>query len=191
MRKRSLALVVPFILAACASSAGSPSASAPPSVAAPSEAASSPSASAAASPSAAPSEAAASANPWTAYVSDSLQPRLDEITAASTLWGERFATAAAAGATDSDKIALGNAAFRLRTALLSATSTVTEDPPPECGTEATGQVTSFVDKLTTDAADLLATTDATADNLADAQALVQETADRMTPVNEAIAQACA
>jgi hypothetical protein len=129
-------------------------------------------------------------NPWTAYVSDTLQPVLDEITAASTLWGERYATAAAAGATDSDKIALGNAAFRFRTALLSATSTITEEPPPECGTDAAGQVTSYVEKLTTDSADLLATTDATADSLADAQALVQQTAAELGPVTEAIAAAC-
>ena len=91
LRNRGLVLPVLVLVAACASTATTPSAA--PSVAAPSVAPSvAPSASAAPA-SVAPSEPPASVDPGAAFRDESLQPVLDEITTALTRWGEA-ATAA-------------------------------------------------------------------------------------------------
>ena len=195
MRIRYSILVIPLVVAACASSAGSPSPAAPsaaapsvaPSAAAPSEA---PSAAASSAP---PSEAAASPDPWAAYRDDTLKPLIDQIKAAYPEWGEAFTTAAASGATDFDKVVFATAAFKIRNALASATTTFGEavSDLPDCGVEAQTKAQEFVATLTKDSQDLVAEkTTADADR-ADAVAALLEKADASaTEITTAIDQAC-
>jgi hypothetical protein len=100
MRKRTFSLILPLlVLAACGSTAGTPSAAAP-SVAAPSEAPPSVAASPSAVPSAPPSEAPASVDPATAFNDETLAPVLTEISTALQRWGEAATAAAAPDAGD-------------------------------------------------------------------------------------------
>jgi hypothetical protein len=181
----SLALIVPLVIAACASTAGSPSPAATSSPA-PSAVAGSPEPSA----SAQPSEAAATPDAWAEYRDGTLRPALDEITTALTQWEAAFAAAAAADASDTDRIAYSNAAFRVRSALASAAVLAAEEVP-ECGVEAQGQAQSFVAALTQAAEELVADDSVSADQAAAAGALIQQAADAAPALNEAIDQACA
>ena len=195
MRIRYSILIIPLVVAACASSAGSPSPAAPsaaapseaPSVAAPSEA---PSASA---PSAPPSEAAASPDPWAVYRDETLKPLIDQIKAAYPEWGDAFTTAAASGATDTEKVIFATAAFKVRNALATATSTFGEEATlPDCGLEAQTQAQAFVAKLTEDSQDLLAeSTTANSDKADAVAALIEQAGASATEITTAIDQACA
>lgn len=191
MRIRYSILIIPLVVAACASSAGSPSAAAP-SVAAPSEAPSmAPSEAPSEAPSVAPSESVAPADPFATYRTDTLQPALDQITAALPQFGEAFTTATADDAADTDKIAFATAAFKLRVALESGTALLAEpvEGLPECGVEAQTQAQGFVATLTEDSKDLLG---ATADpDQADAVTeFVDQATTSATELTTALDQAC-
>ena len=188
MRIRTLSLIIPILVlvAACASTASSPSAAAP-SVAAPSEAPSvAPSASAPAS--VAPSEPPASVDPGTAFRDETLQPVLDEITTALTRWGEAATAAAAPDAPDTAKIALTGAAFRVRVALESASATLAAgEGMPECATPARDEAVTFIGELTSSSEDLLADDSASPD---DVQAVITQAADGFPALAEAVTTAC-
>ena len=199
MRIRFSILIIPLVVAACASSAGSPSPAAPSAAAqseAPSAAASSEAPSAAASseaPSAPPSEAAASPDPWAAYRDETLNPLIDQIKTAYPQWGDAFNTAAASGATDSDKVVFATAAFKVRNALATAASVFGEEVTglPECGVEAQTQAQAFIAKLTEDSQDLLAeSTTADPDNADAVTELIEEADASATELTTAIG-ACA
>lgn len=195
MRIRYLTLAIPLVLAACGSSAGSPS-QATTSSAEPSVAVASPMPSATVSspqPSAPPSASAAPPDAFTTFRDETARPALDEISTALTRWGEAFTTAAAAGATDTDQIAFSNAAFRLRTALASASALLAEEVPDlsDCGLEAQQEAQNFVAKLTEDSQDLLAETSASQDQLAAATTLITEAAAAATTLTQQLDQACA
>jgi hypothetical protein len=187
MRKRTLSLILPLlVVAACASTAGTPSAAAP-SVAAPSAAPSvAPSVSAA--PSVAPSEPPASVDPAAAFRDDELQPVLDEITTALTRWGEAATAAAAPDAPDTARIALASAAFRARVALESGTAILTAAEPPECATAARDQAVTFIGELTSSSEDMLADDSVSPD---DVQGVLQQATDGIPALTEAVTTACA
>ena len=189
MRLRTLGLVLPalVLVAACASTASSPSAA--PSVAAPSVAPSvAPSASAAPA-SVAPSEPPASVDPGTAFRDDTLQPLLDEITTALTRWGEAATAAAAPDAPDTAKIALASAAFRVRVALESATATLTAgEGMPECATPARDAAVTFIGELTSSSEDLLTDDSASPD---DVQGVITQATEGIPALAEAVTTACA
>jgi hypothetical protein len=188
MRIRTFSLIIPILVlvAACASTASSPSAAAP-SVAAPSAAPSvAPSASAA--PSVAPSEPPASVDPGTAFRDDELQPVLDEITTSLTRWGEAATAAAAPDAPDTARIALASAAFRVRVALESGTAILTAAEPPECAIPARDAAVTFIGELTSSSEDLLADDSASSD---DVQGVITQATDGIPALTEAVTTACA
>ena len=189
MRIRTFSLIVPILVlvAACASTASSPSAA--PSVAAPSVAPSvAPSASASAPASVAPSEAPPSVDPATAFRDDTLQPLLDEITTALTRWGEAATAAAAPDAPDTARIALASAAFRVRVALESAAATLEAgEGMPECATPARDEAVTFIGELTSSSEDLLADDAVSPD---DVQGVIQQAAEGLPPLAEAVTTAC-
>ena len=82
---------------------------------------------------------------------------VDQVTTALPQFAEAFAAAAAADATDTEKIAFGTAAFKLRVALESGTAilAVPVEGLPECGVEAQTQAQGFFATLTEDSQDLL------------------------------------
>ena len=193
MRIRTFSLMIPILVlvAACASTASSPSAAAP-SVVAPSVApsvAASPSASAPAS--VAPSEPPASVDPNAAFRDETMQPLFDEITTALTRWGEAATAAAAPDAPDTAKIALAGAAFRVRVALESATATlgaaVAGEDMPECAAPARDEAVTFLGNLTSSSEDLLADDSASPD---DVQAVIQQATDGLPALTEAVTTAC-
>ena len=193
MRIRYSILIIPLVVAACASSAGSPSPAAPSAAAqseAPSAAASSEAPSAA--PSAPPSEAAA-ADPWAAYRDETLKPIIDQINTAYPQWGDAFNTAAASGATDSDKIVFATAAFKVRNALATAASVFAEEVKglPECGVEAQTQAQAFVTTLTENSQDLLAESMTADPDKADAVTELIEEADASATELTTAIDACA
>jgi hypothetical protein len=194
MRIRYSILIIPLVVAACASSAGSPSPAAPsaaaPSVA-PSEAPSM--APSAAAPSAAPSEAAASPDPFAAFRDDTLKPTVEQVTTALPQFGEAFTAAAAADASDTDKIAFATAAFKLRVALQSGTAILAEEVAdlPECGVEAQTQAQGFFATLTEDSQDLLAATTADPDQAGAVTEFVEKASASASELTTAIDQACA
>jgi len=192
MRIRTFSLIIPILVlvAACASTASSPSAAAP-SVAAPSVA---PSASVAPSEppaSVAPSEPPASVDPNAAFRDETMQPLLDEITTALTRWGEAATAASAPDAPDTAKIALAGAAFRVRVALESATATlgaaVAGEDMPECAGPARDEAVTFLGELTSSSDDLLADDSASPD---DVQAVIQQATDGLPALTEAVTTAC-
>jgi hypothetical protein len=192
MRIRTFSLIIPILVlvAACASTASSPSAAAP-SVAAPSVA---PSASVAPSEppaSVAPSEPPASVDPNAAFRDETMQPLLDEITTALTRWGEAATAAAAPDAPDTAKIAVAGAAFRVRVALESATATlgaaVAGEDMPECAAPARDEAVTFLGELTSSSEDLLADDSASPD---DVQAVIQQATDGLPALTEAVTTAC-
>jgi hypothetical protein len=190
MRIRTFSLMIPILVlvAACASTASSPSAAAP-SVAAPSVApsvAASPSASAPAS--VAPSEPPASVDPGTAFRDDTLQPVLDEISTALTRWGEAAAAAAAPDADDTDRIALTGAAFRVRVALESGTALLDAAEVPDCATPVRDEAKTFIEGLTSSSEELLGDDSASPD---DVNAVIQQATDGAPPLLEALGTACA
>ena len=189
MRKRTFSLILPLlVLAACGSTAGTPSAAAP-SVAAPSEAPPSVAASPSAAPaSVAPSEPPASVAPGSAFNDETLQPVLTEISTALGRWGEAATAAAAPDAGDTAKIALASAAFRVKVALESGTAILTDSAPDECATPVRDQAVTFIADLTTSATDLLTDDSASPD---DVQAVIQQATDGTGTLNEALATACA
>ena len=191
MRIRYSILIIPLVVAACASSAGSPSAAAP-SVAAPSVAPSvAPSEAPSVAPSVAPSEAAASLDPFAAFRDETLKPPVDQVTTALPQFAEAFAAASAADATDTEKIAFGTAAFKLRVALESGTAilAVPVEGLPECGVEAQTQAQGFFATLTEDSQDLLGAT-ANADQADAVTEFVDQATTSATELTTAIDQAC-
>ena len=197
MRIRYSILIIPLVVAACASSAGSPSPAAP-SAAAPSEAPSAaseaPSVAPSEAPSAPPSEAAASPDPWAAYRDETLKPLIDQIKTAYPAWGDAFNTAAASDATDSEKVVFATAAFKVRNALATAASTFGEAVTGfrSADVEAQTQAQAFVAKLTEDSQDLLAESTTASSDKADAvTALVEQAGASATELTTAIDQACA
>lgn len=189
MRLRTFGLVVPVLVlvAACASTASTPSA-APPSVAAPSVAPSvAPSASAAPA-SVAPSEPPASVDPGAAFRDESLQPVLDEITTALTRWGEAATAAAAADADDADRIALTGAAFRARVALESGAAILTAAEVPECATPVRDDALAYIEGLTSSSTELFSDDSASPD---DVNAVITQASEGGPPLLEALGTACA
>jgi hypothetical protein len=192
MRIRYSILIIPLVVAACASSAGSPSPAAPsvaPSVA-PSEA---PSVAPSEAPSVAPSEAAASPDPFAAFRDDTLKPTVEQVTTALPQFGEAFTAAAAADASDTDKIAFATAAFKLRVALQSGTAILAEEVAdlPECGVEAQTQAQGFFATLTEDSQDLLAATTADPDQAGAVTEFIEKASASATELTTAVDQACA
>lgn len=190
MRKRTFSLILPLlVLAACGSTAGSPSAAAP-SAAAPSEAPASVAASPSTAPaSVAPSEPPASVDPAAEFNDGTMTPLLTEITTALTRWGEAATAAAAPDAPDTAKIAVASAAFRVKVALESATATLTAgEGMPECATPARDQAVTFIGDLTSSSEKLLADDSASADDI---QGVVQQAADGFPALTEAVTTACA
>jgi hypothetical protein len=190
MRIRTFSLLVPVLVlvAACGSTASSPSAAAP-SVAAPSVAPSvAPSESASAAPSVAPSEPPASVDPGAAFRDETLQPVLDEISTALTRWGEAATAAAAPDAPDTARIALAGAAFRARVALESGTAILAAAEVPECATPVRDDATTFIAGLTESSQELLGDDSASPD---DVNAVIQQASDGAPPLLEALATACA
>jgi len=192
MRIRYSLLIIPLVVAACASSAGSPSAAAP-SVAAPSEAPSmAPSVAPSEAPSVAPSASAAAVDPFPAFRDETVKPTVDQVTAALPQFAEAFTAAAAADATDTEKIAFGTAAFKLRVALESGTAilAVPAEGLPECGVEAQTQAQGFFATLTEDSQDLLGAT-ADADQADAVAEFVEGATTSATELTTALDQACA
>jgi len=188
MRKRTFSLILPLlVLAACGSTAGTPSAAAP-SVAAPSEAPPSVAASPSAVPSAPPSEAPASVDPATAFNDETLAPVLTEISTALQRWGEAATAAAAPDAGDTAKIALTGAAFRVKVALESGTAILTDATPPECATPVRDQAVTFIADLTKSSEKLLADDTASPE---DVQGVIQQATDGTGTLTEALTTACA
>jgi hypothetical protein len=189
MQKRTFSLILPLlVLAACGSTAGTPSPAAP-SAAAPSEAPPSVAASPSTAPaSVAPSEPPASVDPGAAFNDETLGPVLTEITTALQRWGEAATAAAASDADDSDKIALTGAAFRVKVALESGTAILTDAETPECATAAKDQALSFIADLTSSSTDLLADDSASPE---DVGAVIQQAADGTPALTEAVTTACA
>ena len=193
MRIRYSILIIPLVVAACASSAGSPSAAAP-SAAAPSVASEAPSVAPSEAPSVAPSESVAPVDPYAVYRDDTVKPVIDQITTAVSEFGEAFTTAAASGATPSDKVVFATKAFKVRSALASGAATLGEavSDLPECGVEAQTQAQEFVSKLAEDSKDLVAeTTTANSDQADTVAALVEQAAASATELTTALDQACA
>ncbi len=196
MRIRYSILIIPLVVAACASTAGSPSPAAP-SAAAPSEAPSvapseAPSVAPSEAPSVAPSVAAASPDPFAAFRDDTLKPAVDQVTTALPQFSEAFTAATAADATDIQKIAFGTAAFKLRVALQSGAATLAEEVPdlPECGVEAQTQAQGFFTTLTEDSQDLLAETTANPDQASAVTEFVEQATTSATELTTAVDQAC-
>jgi hypothetical protein len=188
MRKRTFSLILPLlVLAACGSTAGTPSAAAP-SVAAPSEAPPSVAASPSAVPSAPPSEAPASVDPATAFNDETLAPVLTEISTALQRWGEAATAAAAPDAGDTAKIALAGAAFRVKVALESGTAILTDAAPPECATPVRDQAVTFIADLTKSSEKLLADDSVSPE---DVQGVIQQATDGTGTLTEALTTACA
>jgi hypothetical protein len=188
MRLRTLGLVLPVLVlvAACASTASTPSAA--PSVAAPSVAPSvAPSASAAPA-SVAPSEPPASVDPAAAFRDESLQPVLDEITTALTRWGEAATAAAAGDADDADRIALTGAAFRARVALESGAAILTAAEVPECATPVRDDALAYIEGLTSSSTELFGDDSASPD---DVNAVITQASEGGPPLLEALGTACA
>ena len=193
MRIRYSILIIPLVVAACASSAGSPSPAAP-SAAAPSVAPlEAPSVAPSEAPSVAPSEAAASPDPFAAFRDDTLKPTVEQVTTALPQFSEAFTAAAAADASDTDKIAFATAAFKLRVALQSGTAILAEEVAdlPECGVEAQTQAQGFFATLTEDSQDLLAATTADPDQAEAVTEFVEKASASVTELTTAIDQACA
>jgi len=192
MRIRYSILIIPLVVAACAPSAGSPSAAAP-SVAAPSEAPSmAPSEAPSEAPSVAPSASAAAADPFAVFRDETVKPTVEQVTTALPQFAEAFTAAAAADATDTEKIAFGTAAFKLRVALESgvATLAVPGEGLPECGVEAQTQAQGFFTTLTEDSQDLLAETTANPDQADAVTEFVEKATTSATELTTALDQAC-
>jgi hypothetical protein len=127
------------------------------------------------------------------YRDETLKPLIDQIKTAYPVWGDAFTTAAASGATDAEKVVFATAAFKVRNALASATSTFGEAATlPDCGLEAQTQAQEFVAKLTEDSQDLLAESTTADSDKADAvAALIEQAGESATELTTAIDEACA
>ena len=144
-------------------------------------------------PSVAPSEAVASPDPFAAFRDDTLKPTVEQVTTALPQFADAFTAAAASGATDTDKIAFGTAAFKLRVALQSGAAILAEpvEGLPECGVEAQTQAQGFFATLTEDSTDLLAATTADPDQADAVTEFVEKATTSATDLTTAIDQACA
>ena len=113
------------------------------------------------------------------------------MTTALPQFAEAFAAASAADATDTEKIAFGTAAFKLRVALESGTAilAVPVEGLPECGVEAQTQAQGFFATLTEDSQDLLGAT-ANADQADAVTEFVDQATTSATELTTAIDQAC-
>ena len=143
-------------------------------------------------PSVAPSESVAPADPFVTYRTDTLQPALDQISAALPQFADAFTAATASGAADTDKIAFATAAFKLKVALQSGTAILAEpvEGLPECGVEAQTQAQGFVATLTEDSQDLLGAT-ANPDQADAVTEFIEKANASATELTTALDQACA
>ena len=144
-------------------------------------------------PSVAPSESAAAADPFAVFRDETVKPTVEQVTTALPEFAEAFTAAAAADATDTDKIAFGTAAFKLRVALEFGCCDPGRAGRGSSGVRGRGAdaAQGFFTTLTEDSQDLLAETTANPDQADAVTEFVEKATTSATELTTALDQACA